>query len=169
MKLDTKRLIIIPLTYNQLTKYIQVDGSLEKELEVNFFPRNVPPELADAFIKTIFPAVANEKNNYFFSTLWTIILKKKNVMAGDLCFKGAPNEKGEIEIGYGTYDLFKGNGYMTEAILAIAKWAFEQQDICAIVAETDSSNIPSHRVLEKSGFKKYLYIENMIWWRLDKN
>ncbi len=169
MKLDTKRLIIIPLTYNQLTKYIQTDGSLEKELEVNFIQRNVPPELADAFIKTIFPAVTNEKNNYLFSTLWTIILKEKNVMVGDLCFKGTPNEKGEIEIGYGTYDLFKGNGYMTEAILAVSEWAFNQKYVCSIVAETENSNTPSHRVLEKCGFKQYLYVENMIWWRLNKN
>jgi len=169
MKLETKRLNIIPLTYNQLTKYIQTDGSLEKDLGLNFFPRNIPPELADAFTKTIFPAVANEKNNYLFSTLWTLVLKEKNVMVGDLCFKSGPNEKGEIEIGYGTYDSFKGNGFMVEAILAVSEWAFNQKDVCSIIAETENSNTPSHRVLEKSGFKKYLCVENMIWWRLDKN
>lgn len=168
MELHTQRLKISPLTFNQLIKYLRSDNSLETELGLEVIPRIVPPVLVDAFTKTILPAVANEKNNYLFSTLWTVVLKEKNTMVGDLCFKGKPNEKGEIEIGYGTYESFQGKGYMTEAIGAIVKWAFSQQGVLSIIAETEKNNPASHRILEKNGFAQYKQSDQMIWWRVDK-
>lgn len=44
-------------------------------------------------------------------------------MVGDLCFVGAPNSVGEIEIGYGIYDMHAGLGFMTEAVGAMISWA----------------------------------------------
>ncbi len=168
MNLDTQRLEIIPLTLNQILKYLKSDSSLESELGFNANPRIVPSELLEAITQTIIPAVADEDNNYLFSTIWTIVLKEKNVMVGDLCFKGEPNGLGKIEIGYGIYKSFQGNGYMTEAIKAISEWAFTQEGVDSIIAETDNDNVPSHRVLEKNGFQQYQNIEGMIWWKLDR-
>jgi len=168
MKLDTERLEIIPLTLSQLLKYLKSDNSLESELGLEANPRFVPSELVEAITQTILPTVADEDNNYLFSTIWTIVLKEKNVMVGDLCFKGEPNGLGEIEIGYGIYESFQGNGYMTEAIKTISEWAFTQEGVDSIIAETDNDNIPSHRVLEKNGFQQDKSIEGMLWWRLNK-
>jgi [ribosomal protein S5]-alanine N-acetyltransferase len=168
MKLETRRLIIFPLTYEQLLLYVQAENKLEKELSLNEGNRTVPPALRDAFIETILPAVADPENDYLYSTLWTIVSKEHNQMVADLCFKGEPNEQGEIEIGYGTYEEFQGNGYMTEAIAAIANWAFVQPKVKTILAETDQQNIASHRILEKNNFKTYQTTEAMLLWRRHK-
>lgn len=164
MKLYTSRLEIIPLSYSQLQLYIQENCLLERELSLELIPREVPIELAEAFTTTILPAVKTA-SNHLFSTLWTIVVKEQNVMVGDLCFKGTPNEAGEIEIGYGTYDQFQGKGYMTEAIAAITDWALSQKGVRVVVAGTLANNVASQRVLEKCGFTSYKNSDEMIWWR----
>ncbi|MGE0078098.1 MAG: GNAT family N-acetyltransferase [Bacteroidales bacterium] len=165
--LETERLNIIPLTYNQLQLYVKADGLLERELGLYPLIRFIPDELVDAFENDILPGVANS-SNYLFSTLWTIVLKEQSIMIGDLCFKGEPNYSGEVEIGYGIHERFQGKGYMTEAIREIIKWAFNQKEVRAVIAETDSDNISSHRVLEKCGFSKYNQVDGMYWWNLKR-
>ena len=168
MKLETERLIIFPLTYDQLILYLQAKGTLEEELNLNKGNQIIPQELLDAFHETILPAVADKTKNYRYSTLWTMVSKELNQMVGDLCFKGGPNARGEIEIGYGTHDEFQGKGYMTEAIGAISAWAFTQLDVKTILAETDHANLASHRTLDKNKYRPHKKVESMIWWRLEK-
>jgi RimJ/RimL family protein N-acetyltransferase len=166
MKIETNRLTIIPLTYDQLVKYIQVDNSLEDELNLNPTSRSISPELKEALEQTILPAVADSDKNYLFSTLWTIILKSENKMVGDLCFVGEPNDDGEIEIGYGTYESFRGKGFMTEAVGGLTGWAKKQPGVKAIVASTDKDNIASFTILTRNNFIKTGETETMFNWSL---
>ncbi len=164
--IETERLIIKPLTFNQLEKYILNDNTLEQELNLNETSRSISPELKEAFEQTILPNVADTSKNYLFSTLWTLISKDDNKMVGDLCFVGAPNADGEIEIGYGTYDLFAGLGFMTEAVGGMISWAKNQPEIHAIIADTEKQNTASFRVLEKNGFVKTGETETLLKWNL---
>jgi RimJ/RimL family protein N-acetyltransferase len=164
--IETERLIIKPLTYNQLKKYILNDNSLEQELGLNETSRSISPELKEALGQTILPNVADTSKNYLYSTLWTLISKTDNKMVGDLCFVGAPNTEGEIEIGYGTYDIFAGKGFMTEALGGMISWAKKQPEIRAIIADTEKQNTASFRVLEKNGFVKTRENETLLKWRL---
>jgi len=164
--IETERLIIQPLTYNQLEKYLQLDGSLETELNLNKTSRSISPDLKEALEQTILPAVADLNKNYLFSTLWTIISKTENKMVGDLCFVGEPNADGEIEIGYGTYEEFQGRGFMTEAVGGMIGWAKEQSGVKAIIASTDKSNVASYSVLIKNNFIKTGESETLFKWRL---
>jgi [ribosomal protein S5]-alanine N-acetyltransferase len=118
---ESERIILIPLTYSQLEKYIRNDNSLEEELNLNPTSRTISPELKEALENTILPNVADINKNYLYSTLWTIISKPDNKMVGDICIIGEPNTYGEIEIGYGTYEEFQGKGFMTEAVGCILK------------------------------------------------
>jgi GNAT superfamily N-acetyltransferase len=163
--LETERLWIRPLSYQQLISYLKKDGTLEKELEVQPMKRIITPELVVAFEKGILPSVGNPRKNYLFSTLWTLIDKEDNVMVGDLCFKGEPNEEGEVEIGYGTYAQFQNKGYMTEALGAMINWAFSHEHVNAILAETHISNLSSQKIIMKNGFVKFREGEKMIWWK----
>jgi ribosomal-protein-alanine N-acetyltransferase len=165
--IETERLALIPLTYDQLLKYMLVDTTcLEDELNLRKTSRTISPELKEALENTILPNVADKSKNYLFSTLWTIILKEQNQMVGDICFYGAPNDKGEVEIGYGTYDGYRGNGYMTEAVKGIILWAKTQTDVKSIVASTDMSNIASFTVLEKNSFVKIGIKDTLFSWQL---
>ncbi len=152
--IETDRLILKPLTYGQLIKYIKCDNSLEKELKLNKSSRTISDELKEAFEQTILPNVADKSKNYLYSTLWTAISKAENKMVGDLCIVGEPNEDGEIEIGYGTYDEFRNKGFMTEIVQGIIKWAKSQPKVKSVIASTDKTNTASFKVLEKNRFVK---------------
>lgn len=167
--IETERLIIKPLTYSQLEKYILNNNSLEQELNLNETSRLISPELKEALERTILPNVADISKNYLYSTLWTLISKKDNKMVGDLCFVGAPNAGGEIEIGYGIYDINAGLGFMTEAVGGMISWAKKQTEIHAIIADTEKQNTASFRVLEKNGFVKTSETETLLKWKLRIN
>lgn len=169
VKLETDRLMVLPLTYQQILMYIRQDYSLETEFELAKTPRIISPELARAFEKVILPAVGASPDNYYFCTIWTIINKEKTEMVGDLCFKGPPNKRGEIEIGYGTYEQFRSKRYMTEAVNAVSHWAFAQENVKTILAETHKTNLASHKILEGNNFQKFKETKEMIWWKLEKD
>jgi ribosomal-protein-alanine N-acetyltransferase len=167
--IETDRLILKPLTYEQLIKYIKCDNSLETELNLNEVSRTISPELKEAFEQTILPNVADKTKNYLYSTLWTAISKTKNKMVGDLLIIGEPNEDGEIEIGYGTYDEFRNNGFMTEIVSGIIAWTKTQPIVKSIIASTDKTNTASFKVLEKNSFIKIGETETLFNWKLELN
>ena len=164
--IETERLIIKPLTYGQLVKYILLDNSLEAELNLNTTSRTISSDLQEALEQTILPNVADSTKNYLFSTIWTLISKEENKMVGDLCFVGEPNTEGEVEIGYGTYEEFRKRGFMTEAVAGIIKWAEKQANIRSIIASTNKSNIDSYSILERNNFIKSGETETHYNWKL---
>jgi [ribosomal protein S5]-alanine N-acetyltransferase len=167
--IETERLILKPLTYEQLLKYIKADNSLETELNLSKAHRIIQPDLLEALEESILPRVENENSNYLFSTLWTLILKEKKQMIGDLCFMGEPNLDGELEIGYGTYSEFQRKGYMTEAVGGIIKWAANQPKVISVLASTEKINVASYNVLQKNNFIKFDETGTMYFWKLKIN
>jgi RimJ/RimL family protein N-acetyltransferase len=149
--IETARLYLHPLTYEQLKLYLQNDGSLEKELKINWQPRDIHPDLRESLQNTLSPEMEDHQNFHFF-TLWTMISKEYNCMIGDLCFKGEPCENGSVEIGYGIYPAFERKGYITEAVEVLCLWAMNQKYVRSVRAETLPDNIASQRVLQKNGF-----------------
>lgn len=165
--IETERLILKPLTYDQLVKYSNGDNSLEEELNLNETSRKISDELKEALEQTILPNVADTTKNYLYSTLWTAISKAENKMIGDLCIVGEPNAEGEIEIGYGTYSEFQNKGFMTEMVSGIIEWAKTQPIVKSIIASTDKTNTASFKVLKKNNFVKIGETETLFNWRLE--
>jgi RimJ/RimL family protein N-acetyltransferase len=128
----------------------------------------VPESLQEIIREKIIPAVICPDNIPFFSTFWTIINQESNCMVGDLCFKGNPNELGEIEIGYGTHIDFQNKGFMTEAVGEIIKWAFKQENVNCIWAETDPKNLASQKVLINNNFEQIDATADNMYWRITK-
>lgn len=164
--IETYRLKIQPLTHAQLQKYVQNDQSLEKELNLKDSTRSISPELKEALEQTILPNVADASKNYLYSTLWTVISKADRQMVADLCFVGEPDAEGKIEIGFGTYELHHGHGYMTEAVAGMIKWAKEQPEVKSIYAETAPDNFASMSVLKKNGFVPLNKGKKLCSWKL---
>ncbi|WP_247236850.1 GNAT family N-acetyltransferase [Telluribacter sp. SYSU D00476] len=165
---ETEQFYIVPLTQRQLKMYSRTDFSLEEDLGVKPIPRTIPPALTEALEVMLLPTIDGLFRIPVFFTLWTIIHKKENVIVGDLCFKGEPNDAGEIEVGYGTYDTFQNRGYMTEALRGVIQWAFDQPRVACILAETEQDNLASQRTLLKLNFEQYQEVEGMLWWRLKR-
>lgn len=163
--IETKRLTLRPLNHSQLEKYIKLDNSLELDLKVNPSVREISADLHEALEYSIMPNVADPLKNHLFYTLWTIIWKEKNCLVGDLCFIGEPNELGEVEIGYGTYENFRNMGFMSEAVSGIINWF--KPHVNAVLASTEKSNPASANVLLKNNFVTYSSDETLVYWRMD--
>lgn len=169
MKLETERLTIIPLDKNNLVKYLLLDFSLETSLGVKHISRRINERVKTTIQSNILPLLDDPNNNYLFHTIWIIIDKINNSIVAEIFIKGRPNEKGEIEIGYGTFPDFQGKGYMTESVKVFCKWATNQDDIKSIIAETDPDNEGSKKVLRSCDFLIYKQTPQDIFWRFEKN
>lgn len=71
---------------------------------------------------------------------------------GGVGCKGAPDDRGRVEIGYGLAESARGQGYATEAVLGLLDWLAEQ-GVSEVVAECDPGNAPSIAVLRRCGFE----------------
>jgi [ribosomal protein S5]-alanine N-acetyltransferase len=169
MNLETPSLLIIPLNEVQLLQYIADDNSLEKSLALTLHPRIASDRVKQFITTRILPSIKETPQDLLFYTLWAIIDKKQNVIVADFCFKGKPNHKGEIEIGYSTFPDFQNKGIMTDAVKRICTWALKDVRVKSILAETDPDNIASNTVLEKNNFIKYNESQDNVWWRLEKS
>ncbi|MFB9862139.1 GNAT family N-acetyltransferase [Rufibacter immobilis] len=165
IQIETDRLLIRPLTETQLHLYVANNGSLEKQLGVGYSPKEIAEDLADALENYFLRLVPQHREQYYFYTLWSIILKQGQVLVGDLCFKGEPDEEGEVEIGYGTYADFQQQGIMTEAVGGLLRWCSTRPDIKTLIAETEAGNEASEKVLERNHFHRDAQTRDNTWWK----
>ena len=165
--LETKKLKLIPLNVHNLRYSIEDRRKMERNLGVKITDTELEEPVKKA-MRTSLKMVLENKKDYLWFTSWEIVLKKENRIIGGLCFKGCPDEKGRVEIAYGMQDEYRCKGYMTEAVKELINWAFTQEKVLSVIAETEKDNLPSHRVLEKIGMEKYEENEKMFWWRINK-
>lgn len=142
-------------------------ATLEKNLQLKASNQTLEAHVQQA-MQSLYRDALKNRENYLWYTNWQIILKSEKVSIGSTCFKGKVDEKGEVEIGYGTDPGYRNKGYMTEAVTAICRWALKQEGVMAVIAETENDNIASHRVLEKIGIRKYRESGDCTWWRLER-
>jgi len=165
--LETEKLRLIPLDAQNLRWSIEDRRKMEKNLGVKITDTELEEPVKKA-MRTSLKRILGNKKDYLWFTSWEITLKIENRIIGGLCFKGCPDEKGRVEIGYGMQDEYRCKGYATEAVKELINWAFTQEKVLSIIAETEKDNLPSHRVLEKIGMEKYEEKEKMFWWRMRK-
>jgi RimJ/RimL family protein N-acetyltransferase len=162
-ELETERLSIKLLTLSQLKLWINNISILETELDCKCDAEPIEGWFLDILNSQI-KIIENDPENYMYHSFWFIIRKSDKKVLGSMDFKNIPNELGEVEIGYGLGTKYEHNGYMTEAIKAFCKMALNIEKIKTVIAETEIENIPSQKVLERCGFKKYKE-EKAIWWK----
>jgi len=125
--------------------------TLAKMLEA-VVPDSWPPELYDR------PAMRYalhdlEDKTVQGWTFWYLVLADSNELVGICGFKGRPNSKGSVEIGYSILSQFRGAGLATEAAMRLITWAFTHRDVLEVSAETLPHLKASIRVLEKNGME----------------
>ncbi|WP_339214395.1 GNAT family N-acetyltransferase [Ornithinibacillus sp. FSL M8-0202] len=88
--------------------------------------------------------------------LWAVVLKEGNQFIGD-CGITMQNidEERLPEIGFHIIKDFWNKGYATEVARACMEYAFTTLNSPAIYSYTTIDNIPSQKVAEKIGMKKY--------------
>ncbi len=72
-------------------------------------------------------------------------------LVGDVGISRDDAEPDVIEVGYTIDPDFQGRGYATEAVRALVSYAFDTLGANLVRAYASAENVPSHRVVEKSG------------------
>ncbi len=163
--IETERLLLHPLTKAQLQTSLEDPAQLAQELGVSLADDLFASPVRRPIEKKLEIMADLAKADHPWATYWLIIPKETPVGAGLVGFKGYPNPKGEVEIGYGMHPTFQNRGYMTEAVTALVNWALARPECTAVTAETEIDNQPSIRVLEKLGMRQTRKENDHFYWR----
>ena len=86
---------------------------------------------------------------------------------GTIGFYGPPDEQGQVMFGYGLVPEARGAGYATEALAGLVAFCRSHDEVLAMVADTETSNTASQRVLDKTGFAMVKEEEGLYFYRQD--
>ncbi len=146
--IETARLCLVPVTPAHVEALCQSRAALAALLGVTV-PDDWPVGAPDA---TIRPDVINFLTAQTKPGNWPVffyIHRQDKRLIGDGGFKGRPNARRAIEIGYALTPAYRGQGLATEAAQAILEWAFARPGLEAVTAETLPGGHASMRVLDK--------------------
>ena len=133
------------------TEHLSIYPLSNSEME-NLIVEELDMDMKQAYSEMLDGCKQNLEQRIWYA-IWNMQLNDETGKSvGNLCFKGL-NSNGMVEIGYGIKKEYEGQGYMTEAVSAMARWASEQIGVNYVEAETDPDNKASQRVLEKTGFR----------------
>jgi ribosomal-protein-alanine N-acetyltransferase len=152
--LDTPRLILIPATI-PIARAEIADRAVFSSLLGAAVPENWPPEsLADALPYFLARLETSPGSSGWLG--WYGILGNGSgagpVLVASGGFFGPPDSDGTVEMGYSVLPQNQGNGYATEMMRRLLRWAFEHPGVMRIIARTTPENRQSIRVLNKLGF-----------------
>lgn len=164
--IQTERLNIVPLSYQQLLTYLKANDLLENEIGLATSGRTISPAVKEMVESFTLPKIkmANEQD-FLFYTFWIVVEKKTGIIVAELGFKGPPDQNAAVEIGYGTMPGKEGKGFMTEAVAGLNSWAAQRQDVALVLASTNKNNVASIRVMQKNKFELFGQKDEMLWWR----
>lgn len=149
MNLETQRLVVIPCTEKTV------------EMAIHQGYDNGP------HISSYLMQLKDDPSLLYWGS-WLVVLKEEGIVIGDIGFKGKPDDKKAVEIGYGFLQKYWRKGYATEAVGALIQWAFDTSKVDKITAETLRDNGGSIRVLEKLNMKKVKRTDSTIDWEIGK-
>lgn len=91
--------------------------------------------------------------------IWVLEEKNSKKVIGTIGIWNFNKELTEAEIGYGVNTKYQKKKFMHEALEAVCKFQFNDLKLKNLVAYTEQHNIPSIKLLEKSGFVKISQIK----------
>ncbi len=98
----------------------------------------------------------DRKSRFAWYTNRMIYRREDGACVGSISYMNSPEKDpdhvGLVEIGYETEEPFRGQGYMTEAVLAMCEHALSHPKVYGIIAGVLDDNPASARVLLKCGF-----------------
>ena len=157
MRIETERLVLREWQFSDVEKLIMLAG--QEHIEYWMPDWREYDKHASGWIKMVLSHYEiNNPLEKFIS--WAVTLKEGGKLIGQVGI-GCFNELGEKEIGIGYWmDIgHTGQGYMTEAINAVAQIAFKTYGYTHVIATIQPNNLPSRRVVEKAGFRYIKTVE----------
>jgi len=149
--IETERLILHPLSYDELGLLLDETPGRLGEISLADLKEGDIPRRPIEIKRDKMAALSREK--HVWCTYFLMVERETGKAVGSLGFKGVPVD-GEVEVGYGTAEVHRGRGYMSEALAGLLAWAAGTGRCGKVTADTHVDNIASQRVLMKCGFVK---------------
>lgn len=152
--IESDRLTLVAVDDGLIQADLQGRAALAAELSAEV-PENWPPDLYQRpAMQFTLDALKNDPRlaGWMF---WYLLkpAEEASELVGLCGFKGRPDERGSVEIGYSLLPQYRSLGYATEAVSRLVAWAFTHQNVTEVCAETLPHLRQSIRVLEKNGFQ----------------
>lgn len=84
---------------------------------------------------------------------YQVVRQDDGQVIGDIGFHGPPDQRGAVTIGYGLAPSARGQGYATEALVALRDWALSQPEVTVVNADAAIENVASQAVMERAGMQ----------------
>ena len=166
LTIETERLFLVPMTFQFVSKILNDDIFAYEDLDIE-----PTPGWPNMDTREILPIIKEKLSSQPIPDgfgPWLFIDKENNCIIGDGGFKGSPNSKGEIDLGYGTIESKRRQGYTFEAVTSLVKWALSQENVKVITADCLKCNIPSLNLLKKLGMVEIKQDDSVIYFALWK-
>ncbi|MBN1825847.1 MAG: GNAT family N-acetyltransferase [Candidatus Eisenbacteria bacterium] len=149
----TKRLLLEPAGPEKVEAEMRGGEAFGGALRAAVPPGWPPEELRDAL--PVFAEGLRLRPDAigWYGWHWILPGGEGRALVGSGGFHGPPDREGSVEIGYGVAPVWRRRGFAAEGTAALLAWAFAHPEVRRVVAETESGNGPSIRVLEKNGFR----------------
>jgi [ribosomal protein S5]-alanine N-acetyltransferase len=147
--ISTKHLTLIPCNIELLNAAVMGDQSLSSFLNVSVEPgwNGFGPEV----FKHVISKITDKKKQEMWWTYFTVY-KSENILIGNGGFKGHPDSRGLVEIGYEIAPSYRNQGLATEMANSLIEFAFSHIEVKGILAHTLGEENASTRVLTNCGF-----------------
>ncbi len=171
VEIETPHLKIVALDYESLILLKRDRILLEKHLDLNFTGHKVSSEVQDEIKSELHYRIEDVQENpehFEWYTSWEIILKEQEESIGAIGFTALPDENGTSTFGFYIDERHRNRGYASEALAAMTQWAFKNNKLLQITANTSHQNKNSQKVLKKIGFVIVGTDNDMIYWELKR-
>jgi RimJ/RimL family protein N-acetyltransferase len=163
MRIETKHLVLHPITPAEAQRIVsQTPGP--KDTWADGFPRQDDLEGLGMLLRAGGDASDATQAPPFGSMLITERASRNAI--GSIGFHGPPDEEGQVTIGYGLVEQYRGRGLGTEALEGLIAYCRTRPEVRTILADTEAENTVSQRVLEKSGFTFIRASSELCFYRL---
>lgn len=109
-------------------------------------------DLQKPFYEKKIESIKKQENSQKFT--WSIFIKDTDIVIGQITCQPKDGEEEKIrDMGWYLDPKYQGNGYMTEAALAMLDFMFNEVEIDKIETGVAEINPKSWKILEKYGFK----------------
>src|SRR5689334_18805404 len=144
--IKTARLVLEPCTLEHLNALIEGTETFENTYHLKVMEGYLEfPEALGFMLKSMPESGVYQWGSYLY------IQPTDKVLLGLGGFKGAPNDEGMVEIGYGVAHAYRGQGYATEAAQGLIDFAFSEPSVQKVWAHTLADDNASTHVLQKCG------------------
>ena len=168
----SKRLTLIPCGIDVAEAALIDRSKAEALLGVAFHPKWPGVDTKDFF--PFYIRLLRQNPDFLPWGVWLMVKEsvfgrqEERRVIGDLGFKGPPDEKGAIDIGYAVVSEERGKGYATEAVRALIDWAFGKPVVKVVTADCEDSNHASAAVLTEAGLKRDGRRQRLLHWKMTR-